>query len=76
MVMLTQKGMMTTDQITYLFIMPFIFILFAKVNFENRSRKDFIKSLKLDSNRKLMRQTLKRYFGEHLTEKFCTIREI
>ena len=69
MVMLIQKGMMNTDQITYLFIMPFIFILFAKVNFENRSRKDFIKSLKLDSNRKLMRQTLKRYFGEHLTEK-------
>ena len=69
MVMLTQKGMMTTDQITYLFIMPFIFILFAKVNFENRSRKDFIKSLKLDSNRKLMRQTLKRYFGKNLTEK-------
>ena len=66
MVMLTQKGMMTTDQITYLFIMPFIFILFAKVNFENRSRKDFIKSLKLDSNRKLMRQTLKRYFGKNL----------
>ena len=66
MVMLIQKGMMTTDQITYLFIMPFIFILFAKVNFENRSRKDFIKSLKLDSNRKLMRQTLKRYFGENL----------
>ena len=49
--------------------MPFIFILFAKVNFENRSRKDFIKSLKLDSNRKLMRQTLKRYFGKNLTEK-------
>ena len=47
----------------------FAFILFAKVNFENRSRKDFIKSLKLDSNRKLMRQTLKRYFGGKLTEK-------
>ena len=30
MVMLIQKGMMNTDQITYLFIMPFIFILFAK----------------------------------------------
>ena len=69
MIMLIQKGMMTTDQITYLFIMPFIFILFAKVNFENMSRKDFIKSLKLDSNRKLMRETLKRYFGEKLTEK-------
>ena len=74
--MLIQKGVMTTDQITYLFIMPFIFILFAKVNFlRTSSRKDFIKSLKLDSNRKVMRQTLiKRYFGETLTEKFCTIR--
>ena len=69
MIMLMQKGMMTSDQIVYLFIMPFAFILFAKVNFENRSRKDFIKSLKLDSNRKLMRQTLKRYFGGKLTEK-------
>ncbi len=69
MIMLIQKGMMTSDQIVYLFIMPFAFILFAKVNFENRSRKDFIKSLKLDSNRKLMRETLKRYFGGKLTEK-------
>ena len=62
MVMLIQKGMMTTDQITYLFIMPFIFILFAKVNFENRSRKDFIKSLKLDSNRKTNETNFKTLF--------------
>ena len=69
MIMLLQKGMMTNDQIVYLFIMPFAFILFAKINLEHRSRKDFIKSLKLDSNRKLMRETLKRYFGGKLTEK-------
>ena len=44
MVMLIQKGMMTTDQITYLFIMPFIFILFAKVNFEIDREKTLSKA--------------------------------
>ena len=69
MIMLLNKGMMIPSQIIYLFIMPIAFVLFTKVSFENRSRKDFVKGLKLESNRMLMQQTLKRYFGEVLTEK-------
>lgn len=69
MIMLIDKGIMTLDQIPFLFIFPLIFTVFAKANIENRLRKDFIKSIKLESNKKLMHQTLKKYFGENLTEK-------
>ncbi len=69
MIMLLSKNTMVPAQIGYLFFMPLLFIVFAKRNFEYRSRKDFAKGVQLESNRKLMQETLKRYFGETLTEK-------
>tara|TARA_Y100000748_G_scaffold40870_1_gene30084 strand:+ start:315 stop:1595 length:1281 start_codon:yes stop_codon:yes gene_type:complete len=63
------EGNMTPDQLSYLFILPFIFLLMNKHSREIDYRRDFFQNKNLELNRKLMQQTLKRYFGERLTEK-------
>ncbi len=63
------EGNMTPDQLSYLFILPFIFLIMNKHSREIDYRRDFFQNKNLELNRKLMQQTLKRYFGERLTEK-------
>ena len=48
---------------------PAIFLIVNKRSREIDFRRDFFQNKKLESNRQLMQQTLKRYFGETLTEK-------
>ena len=71
-IMLISKGTMQLPQITYLFILPFIFIVLNKRSKEMSDRRVFLNGEIIESNRKLMQETLKRYFGETLTEKILT----
>ena len=66
------EGNMTPDQLSYTFFMPFIFLIMNKHSREIDYRRDFFQNKNLELNRKLMQQTLKRYFGETLTEKMLT----
>ena len=63
------QGNMSIDQLPYLLFLPSIFLISNKRNREIDFRRDFYQNKKLESNRLLMQQTLKRYFGETLTEK-------
>ena len=69
MIMLIGKGTMQPSQISYLFFFPFIFIVLNKRSKEMSDRRVFLNGKIIESNRKLMQETLKRYFGETLTEK-------
>ena len=62
-------GSMTPDQIPYLFGIPLFFLTTVKWSSEKSMRIDFVKTQKIESNRKLMNETLQRYFGQTLTEK-------
>jgi len=68
-ILLLSQGNMTLDQLPYLLILPSIFLIANKRNREIDFRRDFYQSKTLEENRKLMQETLKRYFGESLTEK-------
>ncbi len=68
-ILLLSQGNMTLDQLPYLLILPSIFLIANKRNREIDFRKDFYQSKTLEENRKLMQITLKRYFGERLTDK-------
>ena len=63
------QGNMSLDQLPYLLFLPSIFLISNKRNREIDFRRDFYQNKELESNRQLMQQTLKRYFGETLTEK-------
>ena len=63
------QGNMSPDQLPYLLFLPSVFLISNKRNREIDFRRDFYQNKKLESNRLLMQQTLKRYFGETLTEK-------
>ena len=63
------EGNMTIDQLAYLLCIPAIFLIVNKRSREIDFRRDFSQNKKLESNRQLMQKTLKRYFGETLTEK-------
>ena len=63
------QGNMNLDQLPYLLFLPSIFLISNKRNREIDFRRDFYQNKELESNRQLMQQTLKRYFGETLTEK-------
>ena len=63
------QGNMSVEQLPYLLFLPSIFLISNKRNREIDFRRDFYQNKKLESNRLLMQQTLKRYFGETLTEK-------
>ena len=63
------QGSMTPDQVPYLFVMPFIFLSMAKWSADKNERIDYVKTQKLEANRRLMQETLQRYFGQILTEK-------
>ena len=67
--LLISTDAMAIGQMGYLIIIPLTFLTFNKMSNENASRVDFVKSKALESNRLLMQKTLKRYFGEKLTEK-------
>ena len=68
-ILLVSQGNMSLDQLPYLLILPSAFLVANKRNREIDIRKDFYQRKKIDANRHLMQQTLKRYFGETLTEK-------
>lgn len=63
------QGNMGLEQLPYLLVVPAIFLIANKRNREIDFRRDFYQGKTLEANRQLMQQTLKRYFGEVLTEK-------
>ena len=67
--LLVSQGNMLLEMLPYLLVIPSLFLIANKRNRELDFRRDYYKSKKLESNRQLMQQTLKRYFGEVLTEK-------
>jgi len=71
-ILVLEQGSMTPDQIPYLYVIPFIFLLTVKWSKERGDRIDFVKTKKLEANHKLMNNTLQRYFGQTLTEKILT----
>ena len=48
---------------------PLILLTYNKYNVEYRSRSDFAKSVSIDETKNLMQTTLKRYFGDVLSDK-------
>ena len=50
-------------------LIPLILLTYNKYNVEYRSRSDFAKSVSIDETKNLMQNTLKRYFGDVLSEK-------
>ena len=68
-ILLVSQGNMSFDQLPYLLLLPSIFLVANKRNREIDLRRDFYQRKKIEANRLLMQQTLKRYFGETLTEK-------
>ena len=56
------EGNMTVDQLAYLLCIPAIFLIVNKRSREIDFRRDFFQNKKLESNRQLMQQTLKRYW--------------
>jgi len=68
-ILLLSQGNMSLDQLPYLLFLPSIFLIANKRNREIDFRRDFYQTKTLEANRKLMQETLKRYFGEILTEK-------
>ncbi len=68
-ILLISQGNMTTDQLPYLLFLPAVFLIANKRNREIDFRRDFYQRKTLEANRKLMHKTLKRYFGETLSEK-------
>ena len=71
-ILLLSQGNMSMEQLPYLLFLPSIFLIANKRNREIDFRRDFYQSKTLETNRKLMQKTLKRYFGENLTEKILT----
>lgn len=63
------QGNILSEQLVYLLFLPLLFLIPNKRNREIDFRKDFYQNKKLESNRQLMQETLKRYFGETLSEK-------
>ena len=49
--------------------MPLILLTYNKYNSEHRNRSDFAKSVSIDETKNLMQTTLKRYFGDVLSDK-------
>ena len=68
-ILLISQDNMTPDQLSYLLILPAVFLISNKRSREIDFRRDFYQNKTLETNRKLMQETLKRYFGETLTEK-------
>ncbi|MBA65810.1 MAG: hypothetical protein CMG55_08420 [Candidatus Marinimicrobia bacterium] len=68
-ILLLSQGNISLDQLPYLLFLPSIFLIANKRNREIDFRRDFYQTKTLEANRKLMQETLKRYFGESLTEK-------
>ena len=68
-IVVLSEGNMTVDQLAYLLAIPTIFLIVNKRTREIDFRKDFFQNKELESNRQLMQKTLKRYFGETLSEK-------
>ena len=68
-ILLLSQGNISLDQLPYLLFLPSIFLIANKRNREIDFRRDFYQTKTLEANRKLMQETLKRYFGENLTEK-------
>ena len=70
------QGNILTEQLVYLLFLPLFFLIPNKRNREIDFRRDFYQNKKLESNRKLMQETLKKYFGETLSEKILDNRGV
>lgn len=70
------QGNILSEQLVYLLFLPLLFLIPNKRNREIDFRRDFYQNKKLESNRKLMQETLKRYFGETLSEKILDNRGV
>ena len=68
-ILLLSQGNILLEQLPYLLILPAILLIPNKRNREIDFRRDFYQRKTLEENRILMQETLKRYFGENLTEK-------
>ena len=68
-ILLISQGNMTVDQLPYLLFIPSVFLIANKRNREIDFRRDFYQRKTLEANRKLMHETLRRYFGDTLSEK-------
>ena len=68
-ILLLSQGNILLEQLPYLLILPAILFIPNKRNREMDFRRDFYQRKTLEENRILMQETLKRYFGENLTEK-------
>ena len=68
-ILLLSQGNILLEQLPYLLILPAILLIPNKRNREMDFRRDFYQRKTLEENRILMQETLKRYFGENLTEK-------
>ncbi len=58
--------------IIVIYFCPFSMLLFNKWKAEFNARETFSKSLTINENRKLMHETLNRYFGDKLSEKIIS----
>ena len=61
-ILLVAQGNMSPDQLPYLLLLPSAFLVANKRNREIDIRKDFYQRKKIDANRHLMQQTLKKVF--------------
>ena len=48
---------------------PLILLTYNKYNSEHRNRSDFAKSISIDETKNLIQTTLKRYFGDVLSDR-------
>ena len=63
------QNSMNIGQLPYLLILPSILLIVNKRSREIDKRKEFFQNKTIETNRQLMQETLKRYFGETLTKK-------
>tara|TARA_B100000131_G_C18087133_1_gene600651 strand:- start:476 stop:1312 length:837 start_codon:yes stop_codon:yes gene_type:complete len=57
---------------TIIYLFPFFILLVNKWKIEIDNRTDFSKSVKIQDTKKLMHETLKKYFGDVLSEKILS----
>ena len=56
----------------FLYFFPHTLLVSNKWKSERESRSNFLKAKKIEENRKLMNKTLKRYFGDELSDKIIS----
>jgi len=62
----------STDIIVFTIPVPIILIIWNRYNNEYNNRSNFAKTVSIDQTKNLMQKTLKRYFGDVLSDKMLT----